>query len=78
MHPHIRYFALSSCLLALSVASQAEVALVNSANYLDSSLPNGGIAQGSIFIGFGSGLGPASLATPTPWPFPTELAGTSI
>lgn len=78
MNSFIRYFTLSFCLLAFTVASQAAVAVVNSASFTDSTLPNGGIAQGSIFTGFGAGLGPVALATPTPWPFPTELAGTSI
>jgi uncharacterized protein (TIGR03437 family) len=31
-----------------------------------------------MFIAFGSGLGPASIVYPSPWPFPTELAGTTI
>jgi uncharacterized protein (TIGR03437 family) len=31
-----------------------------------------------MFIAFGAGLGPASIVYPNPWPFPTELAGTTI
>jgi uncharacterized protein (TIGR03437 family) len=67
------------CLLLLVAPAGAQsVVSVNSASYVNPALPNGSIAQGSMFIGFGSGLGPAAIQFPSPWPFPTELAGTSI
>jgi uncharacterized protein (TIGR03437 family) len=51
----------------------------NAASYIDLSLPNGGIAQGSIFIVQGSNLGPASLTIDTKTTFQqTTLAGTSV
>jgi uncharacterized protein (TIGR03437 family) len=40
--------------------------------------PNSGVAQGSIFTLFGSGLGPPALTQVTKFPLPKSLAGTSI
>ena len=37
------------------------VAAVNGASYVNSSLPNGKLAQGALFVGFGQGMGPASI-----------------
>jgi len=51
---------------------------VNSASFAKSDLPNGSLAQGSIFSVFGSNMGPAALAQSTSFPLPTELAGTSV
>jgi uncharacterized protein (TIGR03437 family) len=51
---------------------------VNSASFARSDLPNGSLAQGSIFSVFGSRMGPAALAQSTSFPLPTELAGTSV
>jgi uncharacterized protein (TIGR03437 family) len=52
--------------------------IVNVASYQPSGFPNSGIAQGSLFVVFGSGLGPSTLAGLGGFPIPTELAGTSI
>jgi uncharacterized protein (TIGR03437 family) len=50
----------------------------NAASYLTPGLPNAGIAQGAIFIVFGSGLGPANL-TVAPSAFQsTTLSNTSV
>lgn len=79
MQALIRFGITALCFLLLVVPAGAQgVVSVNSASYVNPALPNGSIAQGSMFIGFGSGLGPATIAYPTPWPFPTELAGTTI
>ena len=52
--------------------------VTNAASYIDRNLPNGGIAQGGIFVVKGINLGPASIAI-APAPFQsTSLAGTSI
>lgn len=51
---------------------------VNSASYLNATLPNGSLAQGSIFIAFGKNLGPAKLGQISAFPLPTTLSGTSI
>jgi uncharacterized protein (TIGR03437 family) len=52
--------------------------VVSSATYLPAGLPNSGIAQGSIFVIFGSNMGPATLAQVQAYPVPTELSGTSV
>ena len=51
---------------------------VNSASFAKSDLPNGSLAQGSIFSVFGSNMGPTALAQSTSFQLPTELAGTSV
>jgi uncharacterized protein (TIGR03437 family) len=43
-----------------------------------STFPNGGIAQGSIFVVFGSGLGPSTIAYNSSLPYQTSLSGTSV
>jgi uncharacterized protein (TIGR03437 family) len=73
-------------LLAVSLLSTA-IALaqpviggqaVNSASYRTPGMPGSGVAQGSIFIVFGTGLGPASLVEATTFPLQTTLGGTSV
>lgn len=79
MNALIRCGIAALCLLVAVVPAGAQsVVSVNSASYVNPALPNGSIAQGSMFVGFGAGLGPASIQFPSPWPFPTTLAGTSI
>ncbi len=51
---------------------------VNAASYVRDGLPNSGIAQGSMFIVFGTGLGPLNLTQASSFPLPLTLAGTSI
>jgi len=51
---------------------------VNSASYAAAALPSGAIAQGSLFVVFGSGLGPAALQQITAYPLSTTFGGTSI
>ncbi|HWT83511.1 MAG TPA: hypothetical protein VN648_32465, partial [Candidatus Methylomirabilis sp.] len=67
-------------LAALSLGAQPTVytgGAVNAASYLAAGLPDYGIAQGSIFMVFGQGLGPDSPAMAS-FPLPTELGGVSI
>ena len=52
--------------------------VVNSASYAATGLPNGAIAQGSLFVVFGTGLGPASLQQVSAYPLPASLGGTSL
>jgi uncharacterized protein (TIGR03437 family) len=74
-------------LTAASVAAQPAVAtggVLNAASYAFQGLPNSPIAQGSIFVVFGTGLGPTpkmgTIATNANFPLPTVLPanGTSI
>src|SRR4051812_19998197 len=50
----------------------------NSASYLPACTSNGGVGQGSVFVLFGSGLGPATLQQISRYPLESALAGTSI
>ncbi len=51
---------------------------VNAASYTIAGLPNGNIAQGSMFILFGQNLGPSVQANANSFPLSTKLGGTSI
>ncbi len=53
-------------------------AVVNVASFANPNLPNGDIAQGSMFTVFGSNIGPASVQIVSAFPLPNELGGTSI
>jgi uncharacterized protein (TIGR03437 family) len=51
---------------------------VNAASYIVPGLPNAGIAQGAMFVVFGTGLGPSNLSM-SPAPFQsTSLSNTSL
>lgn len=65
---------------ATAAAAPSITGIFNAASYVPSGMPNGDIAQGSIFIVKGSGLGPATLQQVSSYPLPTTqgLAGTSI
>lgn len=52
--------------------------VVNAASYAASNLPNGSIAQGSMFVVFGTGLGPTPVQVVNSFPIPTSFGGTSI
>ena len=52
--------------------------IVNVASYSIPGLPNSSIAQGSIFVIFGSNMGPASLVGVASFPIPINLGGTSV
>jgi uncharacterized protein (TIGR03437 family) len=60
---------------APSIAAQG---VRNAASFADPRLPNGSVAQGSIFNVFGSALGPSSIAYATSLPLPITLSGTSV
>src|SRR5688572_28762481 len=74
-------FILWLVLSAIGAAGQPVVSangVLNSANYLPACAVNGGIARGSIFVVFGSGLGSADLRQVDAFPLRPSLAGTSI
>lgn len=60
-------------------AAPSITGVTNSAGNVPVGLPNSGIAQGSIFVVYGSGLGPAALVEVSSYPLPTTqgLAGTT-
>lgn len=75
------FVPLAALLMNCAQGLEAQVTLsaaVNSASYLNASLPNGNLAQGVIFIAFGKGIGPSKLAQASAFPLPAQLAGTSI
>ena len=81
MHQFIRISVVAVCSLVFTLSGNAQqtVTFVNGASFTSPLLPGGSIAQGSIMVGFAAGgMGPAGIEFPNPWPFPTELAGTSI
>ena len=67
-----------SAITTLSAApSIAALGVKNSASYANPGFQNGAISQGSLFVVFGSGMGPAQIQNATSFPLPTTLAGTS-
>ncbi len=75
---HLRRVWFCSLLIASAASAAPTVsAIFNSASYAPPGLQGSGIAQGSIFVVFGTDMGPASLAQ-AGFPLPTTLAGTSL
>ncbi len=75
-------FALLSC-FAISASAQPVIAadgVLSAASYLPTAFPGGGIAQGSLFLVFGTNLGPAAIVQASKYPLPTTLGlgGTTI
>jgi uncharacterized protein (TIGR03437 family) len=60
------------------VAGPMISAVVNAASYITPGLPNAGIAQGAIFVVFGSGLGPANISFAPKAFQSTTLSNTSL
>ena len=58
--------------------SIAALGVKNSASYSNPGFQNGAIAQGSLFVVFGSGMGPAQIQYASSFPLPATLAGTSV
>ncbi|MGC9945840.1 MAG: hypothetical protein ABSF64_05670 [Bryobacteraceae bacterium] len=78
---HKRFARLLAVSLLSIVAALAQPVInvaISSAVARGPGLPGSGIAQGSIFSVFGTGLGPAALAQANSFPLPTNLAGTSL
>jgi uncharacterized protein (TIGR03437 family) len=81
----IRKFILFSAVTLFSTLAVANPTInaggvVSAASYLPAGFPGSGIAQGSIFLVFGNGMGPATLVKAT-YPLPATLpvaSGTSI
>lgn len=73
------FLSLSMCSLSFAQpVIRSGNGVLNSASYLTPGLPASGIAQGSLFTVFGTGLGPSSLVQANKFPLPFDLAGTSI
>jgi uncharacterized protein (TIGR03437 family) len=81
MKPALCLLILFLILTATAVAQNPSISaagILNSASYAYVGLPNSAIAQGSIFVIFGTNMGPSTLQQISAFPLPTNLAGTSI
>ncbi len=65
-------------LLAPAASAQTAAPPVNVASFANPNLPNGKIAQGSMFEIFGTGIAAAGINLAADFPLPTTLAGSSI
>ncbi|MGH9627953.1 MAG: hypothetical protein ACRD7E_06385 [Bryobacteraceae bacterium] len=76
----LRMVGVSAAFLAAAFAQPvvSSGGVMNAASYALPGLPNSGIAQGSMFIVFGSRLGPSALVQANSFPLLANLAGTSI
>jgi uncharacterized protein (TIGR03437 family) len=77
----MKFTGMFVCLLwAASVleAQPAVATVVNAASNRFRDLPFSGVAQGSLAVAYGTGLGPATIASATSFPLLTNLAGTSV
>jgi uncharacterized protein (TIGR03437 family) len=74
----MRVAALALAVAADAVAAPQIAAILNAASYTLPGLPNYGIAPGSIFIVFGTELGPAVLQQSAGYPLQPVLGGTSM
>jgi uncharacterized protein (TIGR03437 family) len=75
----LRRFAAAILGMATAALAQPVVTgVANVASFALSPLPHSGIAQGSMFTVFGSGLGPASIQIVNSFPLSTTMGGTSI
>jgi uncharacterized protein (TIGR03437 family) len=77
-------FCILTLFLVLTVTAIAQnpsitaAGIVNSASYAPVGLPSSAIAQGSIFVIFGTNMGPSALMQASTFPLPTALGGTSM
>ncbi len=72
---------LLSAVVCLPAAGQPAIqGIANAGSYIVNGLPNAGIALGSMFVIFGSGLGPSTLMQASSFPLPTTqgLGGTTV
>ena len=65
-------------LMPLTAAQPTVASMVNAGSYAVAGLPNAPVAQGSLFILFGTDMGPATLQGAASFPLQTTLAGTSV
>jgi uncharacterized protein (TIGR03437 family) len=70
--------ALLIAMATAAVAAPQIGAILNAASYTKPGLPNYGIAPGSMFVVFGSELGPAAVQQVGGYPYPAILGGTSM
>src|SRR4029077_18238145 len=75
----ITIIAAGASAVTLSAAPTiAALGIKNSASYAYPGFPNGSIAQGSLFVVFGGGMGPSPIQYVSAFPLPNNLMGTSV
>lgn len=75
----VRHLSLAIILSAVGLFAQpAPNSVQNPGSNILPGLPNYGIAQGSVFVVYGTGLGPAKIVGAPSLPLQTTLGGTSI
>lgn len=67
-----------SALAAVATAAPVINDVQNAASNIPTGLPNAAIAQGSMFVLKGTGLGPAGVVLATSFPLTTALGGTGV
>lgn len=70
--------AVAAALILSAAPLAAQPAAVNVASFANPNLPNGKIAQGSMFEIFGSGIADPGINTDPEFPLDTVLAGSSV
>lgn len=73
----ILFFVLAAAASAAPVIRSGTSGIVNAASYIPLGAQGKGIAQGSFFVIFGSGLGPSTIAI-AEQPYPTTTGGTTV
>ena len=75
---HAYCLVLTLSFAAAALAQPTVSAVENAASNALPGFPNSSIAQGSMFIVYGTNFGPAALAQASSYPLPTNLSGTSV
>jgi uncharacterized protein (TIGR03437 family) len=74
----LRAALVTAAMATAATAAPQITAILNAASYTKPGFPNYGIAPGSLFVVFGTELGPAGLQQAGSYPYPTSLSGTSM
>jgi uncharacterized protein (TIGR03437 family) len=82
MKTTVSFLGILAVMAVSAVSSYAQqptaAAVVNAASYAVAGTQNSPIAEGSLFIVFGTNMGPSAIQHAYSFPLPTNLAGTSI
>lgn len=81
MYSRLKLLILTSLCAVAAVAQPSIGGIVNAASYAQAPVGNNIVAEGAIFVIFGTGMGPSTLVAPSSLPLPTSLPdanGTSV
>lgn len=73
-----RFLAVAALAASSALAQPVISGVMNAASYALPGLPNANIARGSMFVIFGSNMGPATLQQAGGFPLPLALGGTGV